>query len=418
MYKTWVLIFSFTVLLPARWLADAMPRTTSPIIPILPLVAMITCGELVLNNPTVSPAGPYCEGSNITISFTGTNLPDGDNIQVFWDPNSGFNPFAGGGTQIGTIPIDYNCSTCPAIQAVMLNPATCNGANPADEQNEFMVMSSGCGFNVSNFQLNPSVGGFGINDSIGGSQGCQWSLASASAAVANLIANGTNCTGNIFAAGPGTDIPGGAIVVVFSDATGPTVPYDFSALCATGMPIYVLNSSCDRVLGAYSNTTASTPSYTLAGCSSGNTYSYGMPPNPANSGINSIVSVAGSFISTSSCSDPGLSSINFPDIPIATASLNFTIPAGTCGAPGSSMTYYVSGMISQNAPCSNTIYTPPSALSLTVACPVLLTPGPFCASAGFVQLMTDTGGGTWSGSPFVTSTGLFNATAAGPGTIS
>jgi len=74
MYKAWVLIFSLTVLLPVRWLVDVMPKgqNASPIVPVLPLVALIVCGELVLNNPTVSPAGPYCPGSNITISFTGT----------------------------------------------------------------------------------------------------------------------------------------------------------------------------------------------------------------------------------------------------------------------------------------------------------------------------------------------------------
>lgn len=419
MYKSWVLVFSVLVLLPIRWLTDLMPKETHPLLPVLPLVALVTCGELVLNNPTVSPAGPYCPGTSITISFTGTNLPEGDNIQVFWDQSSTFNPFNSQGTQIGSIPIDYTCSTCPTIMAVMFNPATCSSMYPNDEQNEFMVLGSGCGFNVSNFQLNPSVGGAGVNDSIGGSQGCGWSLANATTAVAFLTSNGTNCSGNIFAAGPGTNIPGGAIVIAFSDAFGPNVPFNFQSLCETGMPIYVISSSCDRNtnFGAYSNTLTSSPSYTLSGCSSGNTFTYNSPPPPMNSGVNNVVALGGSsFVQSSSCTDPGLSSLNFADIPIATASLNYTIPAGICGSGSGTMTYYVSGMISQNAPCSNTIYTPPSNLSLSVACPAIITPaGPFCASGSPVQLSASPTGGTWSGGAYISSTGVFNPALANIG---
>src|SRR6187431_1370503 len=203
MYRTWILIVTIGILLPLRWLPNAMPRPSRFIFPIVATIALVTCNELVLANPTVSPSGPYCAGSNIQLSFTGTNLPEGEDIQVFWGTNSSYNPFMGGGTQIGAIPIDYACTTCPSILAVIVNPATCNGANPNDEQNEFMMLSSGCGFNVSNLQINPSVGGAGLNDSIGGSQGCGFS-ASTAAMVATFIANSTGCTGNIFPAGPGT----------------------------------------------------------------------------------------------------------------------------------------------------------------------------------------------------------------------
>ena len=252
MYRTWLFLFSIAVILPLRWFPTVFPKVPPAVWPASAAILAVTCGELVLNNPTVSPSGPYCAGQTIQITFTGTNLPEGDNIQVFWDTNSGFNPFGGQGTLLGSIPIDYTCTTCPTILAVMVNPATCNGAYPNDEQNEFMLMNSGCGFNVSSLQINPSVGGSGVNDSIGGSQGCGFSSSTAGI-VANFIANSTGCTGNIFAAGPTTQIPGGAIVLIFNDATGPGIPYDFSSLCATGMPIYVLNSTCDRLLGAYSN---------------------------------------------------------------------------------------------------------------------------------------------------------------------
>jgi hypothetical protein len=129
MYKSWVLVFSFAIMLPMRWLAFVLPEQSRVQIPVIPTaILLVACGELVLNNPTVSPAGPYCPGSAITISFTGTNLPEGDNINVYWGTSSSFNPFSGGGTLIGSIPIDYTCSTpCPTIMAVMLNPSTCSG---------------------------------------------------------------------------------------------------------------------------------------------------------------------------------------------------------------------------------------------------------------------------------------------------
>ncbi len=417
MYKGLVLVFSLSLLLPLRWLPFPLLKRSEMTIPIIPTaLLLVTCGELVLNNPTVSPAGPYCPGATITFSFTGTNLPEGDNLNVYWGTSSSFNPFSGGGTLIGSVPIDYTCSSpCPTIMGVMVNPATCSGADPNDEQNEFMVLGSGCGFNVNNFQLNPSVGGAGVNDSIGGSQGCTWSLASAQTAVSNLLANGTDCAGNIFAAGPGTNIPGGAIVLVFNDNTGPLVPFNFQALCDTGMPIYVLNSSCDRILGAYSNVAASTPSYTLSGCSSGNTFSYTVPPNPANAGLNNILALGGSsFVSSASCADPGLTGINFPNIPIATASVNYTIPAGLC--TGGTTTYYVSGMINQNVPCLNTVYTPPSSLPLTINCVPVITPaGPFCNSASPVTLTVSPTGGTWSGPGVNPVTGVFTPSAANIG---
>src|SRR6188474_1873664 len=174
MYKTWVLIFSLVVLLPSRWFAGVMPKTTNPILPILPLVALITCGELVLNNPTVSPAGPYCPGSNVTISFTGTNLPDGGTLQVLWGTNSAYNPCAGGGTQIGTIPIDYPCTNCPTIQGIMINACGIN-----EQENEFMLLDSGCGFNVSNLSVDLLPAGSSAND-IGNGTSCPFQSPSAS----------------------------------------------------------------------------------------------------------------------------------------------------------------------------------------------------------------------------------------------
>ena len=98
-----------------------MSRPAGFMLPIVATAVMVTCGELVLNNPTVSPAGPYCPGDMIDITFTGSNLPDGEDLEVFIGDNSGYNPFSGGGTSIGTIPIGYNCTTCPSLLGLAVN---------------------------------------------------------------------------------------------------------------------------------------------------------------------------------------------------------------------------------------------------------------------------------------------------------
>ncbi len=146
MYRAWFFILSIGILLPLRWLPNVLPKPSKMTFPAVATAALITCGELMLANPTVTPAGPYCPGATIQISFTGTNLPEGDNIEVFIDDISTYNPFLGGGSSIGTIPIDYSCTTCPSVLGLMADP--CAGSTDDDER-EFMMLHSGCGFNVS-----------------------------------------------------------------------------------------------------------------------------------------------------------------------------------------------------------------------------------------------------------------------------
>lgn len=47
--------------------------------------------------------------------------------------------------------------------------------------------------------------------------------------------------------------------------------------------------------------------------------------------------------------------------------------------------------------------------------PTITTTGPYCENGGTIQLMAATPGGTWSGSPSVTPSGMFDPAAAGPG---
>ena len=83
MYRAWLFILSIGIVLPLRWLPHVFSKPSKLVLPVATTAVMVTCGELLLNNPTITPAGPYCPGDNITITFTGTNLPDGENLDVF-----------------------------------------------------------------------------------------------------------------------------------------------------------------------------------------------------------------------------------------------------------------------------------------------------------------------------------------------
>src|SRR4030095_12315122 len=234
MYKSWVLVFSFAIMLPMRWLAFAWPEQSKVSIPVIPTAFfLVACGELVLNNPTISPPGTHCKGVVVTISFTGTTLPEGENIQIFMDDISTYNPFSGGGTNIGSIPIDYNCSTCPSMLGIMADP--CAGSSTHELDNEFLAFSSGCGFNVSallvDYDPNNNVGGT-QNSDICASCGC--TFVTPDAALISQLQASSNCPNLIIPANASSTIPGGAAVIVFSDSGPISVAYNFDDLCLKG----------------------------------------------------------------------------------------------------------------------------------------------------------------------------------------
>ena len=219
MYRTWLFIFSFTVLLPLRWLPNVLPNPSKAVLPIAATAALITCGELVLGNPTVTPAGPYCPGDMIQITFTGTNLPDGELIEVFIGDNTTYNPFMGGGTLIGTIPVDYNCTTCPSLLGIMAQPCG------SDTDNEYAVISSGCGFNVNDLLFNLDVNNnTGVGNADPGSAACPFGTPDP-ALIAALQAG--NCATLIFPVGPGDVVPAGVNVILFTDS-GVPLPFKHS----------------------------------------------------------------------------------------------------------------------------------------------------------------------------------------------
>src|SRR5688500_1457075 len=373
MYKAWILVFSIGILLPVRWLPLLWPKAKNITLPAT--LALITCGELVLGNPTLSPPGPFCAGDVIGITFTGINLPDGEDIQIFIDDNSTYNPFSGGGEYLGSIPIDYNCSECLSILGIMAAPClTVPGISPVgEEDNEFMMMSSGCGFNVADLLIdfdasNNSFGG--VNSDIGTSN-CPFMASPDASLLAQLMAS-ANCPNLINAAGPSTVIPPGALVVVFTDTGNPDVAYNFDDLCATGLEIYVLQNSCERTIGAFTNNPASLRTYSVSAGACSDVVTWDNDPGyPSGSGSTTSVfrDENGDWISISDCTSVPFSSIDYPAIPNSLTTFSYTIPASTCGAGGMNTALYISGMIDLLVPCLDMIYTPPTASSFLVSCP-------------------------------------------------
>ena len=163
-----------------------------------------------------------------------------------------------GTSQINTNPSTVSeCSPCPEILAILVD--ACQGGNFGNEpENEFVVLSSGGGFNVddlsfdffstNNFHPDPLLlpfhGDINTMNSI-----CELMVPQAS--LITSVSNSVQCT-QVFGAGPGDFIPAGAIVLLFTNCNV-TIDYDFNEMCANGAPVYVLQNGCCRQRGAFTN---------------------------------------------------------------------------------------------------------------------------------------------------------------------
>src|SRR5690606_14534981 len=278
----------------------------------------VVCGELVLDNPTVMPAGPYCPGDVVDITFTGVNLWEGDSIDVYFDMTSSFNPFAGEGTLIGSIPIEYGCTDCPSLLGVQIN--ACN----VDQENEFVLFHSGCGFSVSDLHIDLLPDGPSANDM---GAGTMCGFMAPSPAVMSPLQNDLPCSSvNVIAAGDGDVIPPAALVIVLVSNTPQTVDYDFSSLCSAGLPIYIIQYYCLLTTGAFNNNCPGSPyTFEFAGCPPIDlTYTCGSLPTPGGSGH--VFLLADGITHTSSLVEcnPDLSIVTIPDVIMDPATISFT----------------------------------------------------------------------------------------------
>ena len=136
---------------------------------------------------------------------------------------------------------------CPRIEAVLVN------ACGQEEDNEFVVIHSGNGFNTSNLQLSfplTANSGGAVNDDININLGNQG--ATPCGLVPGNPALISGCA-NVTPVGPGVDIPANAILVLQTSA-GADTPYDFSTLCGNGQCVYVMANACNRSVAAFAQT--------------------------------------------------------------------------------------------------------------------------------------------------------------------
>jgi gliding motility-associated-like protein len=245
------------------------------------------CPSLTALNINGSPSTNICAPDGIELAVTGIQLPSGGQVQWFYSSSPAFNPRNGEGTLFETTPLPIlpppgsgSCATkCPDLLMLFVN--SCNGTG-AEPDNEFFVLNSGGGFLADDlqFELDPANSFPGGQDnSINiGTNPCR--IRQPSATLISQLRTGACNAGNLIPAGPGTAIPPDALVVFFTSSSV-TIDYDFGSFCASGRDVYVMQSNCNRTVGAFTNAASCasnnrirTQALSIAGCPCRDVLSY------------------------------------------------------------------------------------------------------------------------------------------------
>lgn len=191
-----------------------------------------------------------CPGDQYTLTPTGSNLHAGDCINWYISDMPNFNPYNGEGTLLGcsalSSPPPDPCNPNPIFLGIFVN------ACGTEENNEFMGMWSGGGFNLSDLTAT-------YEDPA--NNGCSWQTPSA-----GLQATiSSECPGAVFV-GAGEDIPANVPVVIFTSSQA-DFDYSFGSLCAVNGTIYVTQSDCSPGTEVFPNSGSGTVTTTLSiGC--------------------------------------------------------------------------------------------------------------------------------------------------------
>jgi large repetitive protein len=310
-----------------------------------------------------------------------------------------------GCSPIQTTPV-VACNSCPVLSYIFAD------ACGTEEDNEYMIMLSGSGFVTDQLSVNyDAANNIGAGNADVGS-GCGWQTPTP-ATIASLQ---TICPGaNIIAAGPGVTIPANQIVFVFPSSNF-SFAYNWASICPLAPNIYVMQSSCARTTGAFTNKSTPGSCTTVidlnCGCSSNISYNTNSLTSGANGDWIVKVPIFGLQYGNVGC---GLPPVNFPPPatpPAQTFSLNYTVPAALCNTGP----FYVAGIPSVNGPGCPPVQT--NQLSFNVVCPqAILNTTSICSGAPALNLNTlITNGpiaGNWTG--LGTSGSNFNpASLSGP----
>jgi len=295
-----------------------------------------------------------------------------------------------------------------------------------EQSNEFVIINSGGGFMVSDLQID-----FDINNNIVGPENNDINI---NANPCGLQAGNPSTIGgcsNIIPVGPGASIPANAFVVLQTSA-GASTQYDFSGACATQQCIYVIQSTCARSAGAFSNAGGGTRTTVLSingGCSSSYTYDRTQLSN-----ANGDYFLPPSSYGNGGCVAPPVSFGNPPTAPVLSGvpasicqlAAPIALPVPQSGINGNWSGTGVSANMFNPAGLSGSItltYTPaagqcaiPATTAILVNPPTIPTPnpiGPYCTNDPAVALPTTVSGinGNWSGTGVTANS--FNPATAG-----
>lgn len=311
------------------------------------------CPEITTTSVTPScvPSCDLCVNDLFTINLTGGDLPNGGKIEYYINQTTGFNPYSGQGTLIGTSNITTpggSCRICPELMGFMID------ACGVEANNEFIIMWTGSGFNTSNFVFDFAPGnntGGGQNADIGG--GC------------GISAGGGSSVGgcSVTEVGAGYQLPANAVWVIFT-SSGVSTSYDFSAACGLGLKVYVSKSTCARSIGAFTNgggTGTRTQGFSINGCGCGTSVTYDLQ-DPGLQGDGD--SWAGG-ISNNGCSAAITGAGNYTPAKSTITPFTFRIPNTWCDK-----TFEIVGIVNPKPDpmCCKEIFT--ERFSVTVKCPV------------------------------------------------
>ncbi len=296
--------------------------------------------------------GQLCPGDQIFFNLEQDILvPPNTQINWYKDTDSNVDPIPA--NFIGTSEITANpstvapCSPCPELLGIMVD--ACQGQQPnanfgAEPNNEFVVIGSGGGFNTSEIFLDLAIGNNfepggtapGSNADIGVGQPC--TITTPSTNIISNVLQSVSCV-DVFAAGPNTDIPAGAIFLLFTSCTA-TPFYDFEELCANGAPIYIGQSTCCRTIGAFTNGSDSGFRTTIlefdCGCNSSITHDTGNPilmsiPPTSGGGIVYFDINDNLVYESTNCVAPPVNVIPLPSVTSNVSPYTYTVSPDDCG---------------------------------------------------------------------------------------
>jgi hypothetical protein len=339
-----------------------------------------------------------CPGNQFTITASGTNLPAGGTVDWYYGTTNNFNPYAGAGTFLGSSNITGTpptpCAPCPLSLLYMVDACGPDAVN-ADDYNEFVVIWSGGGFSVDNVTVDLPIGNNGLAENADLGIGCPFQEPNAAA-----LSNISSCPAiTVVPVGPGDVVPPNALVVMFMSAGLETSIYNWAALCPIATTVYVMQNSCSRSIGAFTNGNGSGPrtvTISYGCCSDATTYNTSIIQN-----VNGAAITDAGFPTLYLPPFCGFPTLPFPipntlPTPSTVSPFTGTITADMCNDGP----FYVVGIVNpQGGPgCTDvTNYMP-----FNVVCPnPVLTDASICSSSGLFDLnsLEDPAwpNGTWSG---------------------